>query len=706
MADVRIGITIRTDTGTYQRISEEVLTLPGTDLTIHDDLLVYPDRRVESFQVYVDSSGWKLGAEYEAVASENLNLAYAQVPNPIDLSSPSGDMPSLSVNAEHDHDGNRMLVSGTNQPRDLRAGGTYFAGDGPNDTIVGFGSNAEPVSEGQYGGFPLFALCRQSIFAFEPAPANTEDVAFNQRVPLSTERGCVGRYAFTTVDNLIAFASRDGVYLIDGSVSFDSLSEPISSGTFVKAFAGCLGAGTALGTLNNANIDRVEIWVASGVLTFVYSPRHGRWHILDRARSYFHDYRGTLYGVSKRTEEGDGDDEPAGQPDGLLYDEAARNDELVTWGLLTAPLYITPPGVSIRVFRLALRQEFMMEDARFTVKDYNDQGQVYQLQTGELLAAEHPNVFNLYSGQARHPFVELDGEGYPGQSLVSFELEYHVRQPHRKRQTIHKVGNPLGDDPSPWGWDCEDGITYQFNEPPVLNLWDVLLTQGGPPTLNLWDLWLAYRGLTAPELHLWDVDLEGEPSTNTAPELHLWDVDLEGEPGPSGETSPSLALWDVNLGDDSPGFIEPPILTSDPDPVVLEANDQEQYWLLYVTSPSATGIDTVTIEFDSTGRPTRTIRFPFYIIVNGKLRSSENYALIGGQYIAYQRVPDHRIYTIDARQAALDLGITNGFPELRIAVAYAPRTNEDGQVYTCDATVMRDFNGAQSTGSINVTIQL
>lgn len=711
MANVRIGVTLRTAGGTFQRISEDVVDVGGTTFTAADDHLVYPDRRVEEFQLYTDASGaWQLHTTFPAIESEVLNLSYAEVPAAgVDLSTGAegSDQPNLAVNQDVERDGNKVLASGTGRPRELVARRVYAAGNGPNDTVVGFASNAEPVSEGQYGQYPLFALCRSSIWSFQPAGADPEDLAFIDRKPLSTERGCVGRYAFTAVDNVVAFASRDGVYVIDGRVSFDSLSEPITTGTFVQAFADCLGAGTSLGTLHNANLDRVEVWVASGVLTFVYSTRHGRWAILERNRRYFFDYRGVLYGVSKV--------EGEELTDGILYDEAGitrdppelpdgfdddEDPDLVEWGLKMAPLHLDAPGVRKRIWRLAVRQDVTLEQVEWTIKDRNLGGQLFQLMTGRLDADELPNVFNIYSGQANQPEIELSGTGYAGQGIVSVELEYELRRPHRRRTTIARVGRPDAPGSAPFGWDCSDGITYPFNVPPELHLWDVGLIGRTDPLLHLWDVTFGHRGVFSPTLHLWDVDVRQPPEVaGQPPAQHLWDVTLfsSADEGAGAEV-PVLHLWDILLGSDEGERVGNPQLTVEPSPVVLVPNGTQQYFTVFVTHPDAVPLDYFWMIFKSATRPTEMLRFPSSVW--WQVKTGPN---------AWQTLPNQYVQVIfnidtDSVTHIVNVDAFGQHGAVRGLVAYDPQPAEDGLTYNVEGNPLVDTLGNVGSGNFNVSI--
>ena len=699
MANLQIGVTIRTETGTYQRISEDFAEYAAATVDFYDGLLVYPDRRVERFQVYVDGV---LHTEYEAIASENLNLAYAEADTITLAAAAGGAMPVPGqVNAEVDHDGNKVLASSTFQPRDLRARRVYAVGNGPNDTVLAFGTNAEPVSEGQFGSYPLYALCRGSIYGLTPG---TGDIAFDSNEPVSTERGAVGRYAVAAVDNVIFFASRDGVYYLAGQMSDDSISSPISTGSFVQAFAGCLGADTALGAMLSDQMDRREVWVASGVLTFVYSVRHGEWSILDRARNYFKHYRGTLYGVSKFVRDPDADpigiiiggDPAPGQSDGRLYDEAGDPEALVEYGLLTAPMHLQRPGVRKRIWRLALRQHVMMETLKWKIRDVNLSGEVITISVGDLPAETALDVYNIYGGQANQPRVELVGEAYPGQGIVGFELEFAERRPHRPRQTITRYGSPSSPGTTPFGFDCASGIDYDFFDDPVLHLWDVRLQRADTiPQLYLWDVFLTRAGATRPVMWLWDVVLKHTPPVGNITEFQLWDVRLaKVDKGFVGiNQPPALHLDDVRLTIIDPGgggLVPGPSVTPVPSAIFLDPNFLPQAFQFFVEAFGAFDIASLVVDFDSSSGGSG-IAFPFTCQVFGQALGSSTWTSLSRTRV---QTSGHIVYTVS---------VPANIHRIRLDCTFGPGPSEAGNTYFVRFTAA-DNAGHTSAPSVAVDV--
>lgn len=702
MANLQIGVTIRTDSGTYQRISEDFAEYAAATVDFYDDLLVYPDRRAEAFQIYVDGV---LHSEYEAIASENLNLAYAEVPTITLASVAGGAMPVPGqVNAEADHDGNKVFASATFRPRDMRARRVYAVGNGPNDTVLAFGTNAEPVSEGQFGNYPVYALCRGSIYALTPGQG---DLAFVSNEPVSSNRGAVGRYAVAAVDNVIFFASRDGVYFLAGRMSDDSLSSPISTGNFVEAFAGCLGADTAVGALMSDQLDRREVWVASGVLTFVYSVRHKQWAILDRARNYFKDYRGKLFGCQKYVRDPDaepigiiigGGDPVPGEADGKLYDETGDPAAIVEYGLVTSPMHLGEAGLRKRVWRMALRQHIMMDSLRWKIKDRNLDGETVTLSVGDLPAEAALDVFNIYSGQVNQPWVEMHGEGYPGQGVVGFQLDYEVRRPHRRRQTITRYGEPGDEGTTSYGFACDTGIDHDFFDDPVLHLWDVRLQQTlTVPQLHLWDVFGTRAGATRPILWLWDVALRETPPVGDVPVLHLWDVRLSkvGKGYVGLNTDPVLNLWDVRLTVIDPGggggIATPSVANVPPGSIQIPANNFGNPFGFQVLA-NAGNMTQLVVDFDSSPF-SRGSQFPFTCQFRGRRPGSSTFeSIFAGRSVSQH----HAIYTAQ---------VSGEYVEVLIDCTYGPTAQELGRVYQVRFTATNSF-GRTSTPSIPVIIVL
>ena len=301
---IRLGVTIETDTGTFERIGDPATLTTLNPIGLLGFAVMYPDRRATSMSAYISTdtgATWYKSATWSLRPAANNNVAFA-FPSSFDGTANIGTMNDpAEVGAVHDHDVNRILVSRTFQPRALLAREIYASGNGPADLVVGFGANALPASEGQYGDFPVIIFNRESVM-YARLATETSEVFFSEIAFVSNDRGCVGRYAFTNVDNVLAFAARDGIWLIRPTLDSVPISEPLTNNTTLDDLYACLSFDTALAYHDDKTRGRRELWVAAGTLVFTWAAAFDRWNILERARRCFAKLNNILYGAQKFVE--------------------------------------------------------------------------------------------------------------------------------------------------------------------------------------------------------------------------------------------------------------------------------------------------------------------------------------------------------------------------------------------------------------------
>lgn len=112
---------------------------------------------------------------------------------------------SLSVS------GNTFEVSEVNSLTKFDEVNTYTAGRG---TIIGFASNANDVSTGQFGQFPLYVFTTEGIFAFNIN--TTGDVAYGSSVPVSRDV-CNNKNSICETSKIVLFSTDRGLMLLHGS---------------------------------------------------------------------------------------------------------------------------------------------------------------------------------------------------------------------------------------------------------------------------------------------------------------------------------------------------------------------------------------------------------------------------------------------------------------------------------------------------------
>jgi len=424
---------------------------------------------VDKFEIEVYASAYAGQGESEADAR-------ASVLN-IKLITPLGEgygPEPIDVIADHeviDHDRNRVLASTTLQPRDLKAERVYYVGDGPADGVVGFAANAMPVSEGQFGDYPLFVLCSESISAARPGRGDVAFVSF----PTISKRGVVGRNAFTNVDNMIAFISRDGLWGLGRELSPEPLSAPLHADGATGTLFGCLGPGAALGYYNDRARGRRELWLSAGVLTFCYSMPHQRWTILDRARTHYTRLGDDTYGVTKGgTQEYDPETQEQLEP-GVLMIEAGSVDPIEI-AVSTTRMDLGHVGHWKRLRKMWVRMGKRLDRLEYEIFDHDPKTlgeqttEEVSILTGEFSGPELDAV-RIGKGLAIQPRIELRGEGRPGETLEAIGLEWMPRMTHRPPASMPEVGTVQP------GWTCGSGFDGDLGlQPEPLGELEFLIT--------------------------------------------------------------------------------------------------------------------------------------------------------------------------------------------------------------------------------------
>jgi len=360
-------------------------------------------------------------------------------------SSSAGGEPDLVVtqrtvesqNATDDQDPTRLLVSGTYLPRELLARRAAYVGEGPQDGIVGFAAATLPVSEGQFGSYPVYALGRDNVHAGEVGSGDVAFAGWKKVAP----KGCVGRAAFTNAEDSIVFAAPDGVWVLSPQLSDRALSRPLhgKEGDFLSA----LGAGTALGFYDDNRAEgRREVWVANGRVTFGYAMDYGRWFLLDRTRRDFARLRSRLYGV------------PEAQGGAKLFqegeDDKAAQDYLIVTGLMHLGGAV---GTWKRVRRLWVRQmPGGSGQLDWTLYDVGQEGARVAVASGTQATTDDRDTARLPAGLVLAGSLQLRGQAAPGERIMQVGMEYDLRMRRRAPEL------PLLKDRA--DWSAEEGIVF------------------------------------------------------------------------------------------------------------------------------------------------------------------------------------------------------------------------------------------------------
>ena len=355
---IRASVRIKTDGGTFYRFSD-VIPLPKSEIgdtgvmgylmQFKQYVFTYPDMNAQDVSFwYFDGTNWvkkytytfklplnKDSSNREAALFTN-NFAYCDFTDfigtdgilMIDFALPTDEVITEAEIQNHhlriDYKPNRILVSDVYQPRSLRADYVRYVGSNASDQVVGMTVNLNPVSEGQFGSFPINVLCRYSCSLIEVSSnASTSDLLGTSRFT-TQDRGCIGRLAFYAIQGATFFASHDGIWTLSPDLDEHPISLPISEQVNPYSISKRLNANTAIGIYRDSVMGRQEVWIAtrpkdeesSGEyddylsivddaesiegfesLVYVFSYEHKRWSWLTRRRKCFVEFASRIWGA-------------------------------------------------------------------------------------------------------------------------------------------------------------------------------------------------------------------------------------------------------------------------------------------------------------------------------------------------------------------------------------------------------------------------
>lgn len=117
---------------------------------------------------------------------------------------------------------NKIYTSEVNNPFFFPLSGITTVGSG---TIYAIAAAARPLSQGQFGAFPLYAFSSDGVWALEISATGT----FNSRQPITRDI-CTNPDAITSLDSSVVFPTRRGLMHLSGSVA-TCISDPIQTDT-------------------------------------------------------------------------------------------------------------------------------------------------------------------------------------------------------------------------------------------------------------------------------------------------------------------------------------------------------------------------------------------------------------------------------------------------------------------------------------------
>lgn len=319
-----------------------------------------------------------------------------------------------TAHAERDRDGNRLVWSEPLRPLDLPAANVAFVGEGEDDPIMGLSSTAQPVSEGQYGDYPLLVLCRHSIWGAQAA-----DDPFIQGVsPITADMGIVGRSAYVNANGPIIAATGRGVVELT-----PNLERYLSTSLHDETFLSALGPDT-LANFFTSEDGRREVWVDDGSDTYIFSIADEAWSSLPVSRSDRQRVDDDLYGVNGGA---------------LVQEGAASATHTVT--IETAPAFLEAPSALKR-----LRDAWLQQGA--PVPDGNTQflhvRSVADVAVGVDYTTDVSEPLRLHRGVVPAMSVWLRIDASTSVSLIGVGVRYDLRNRSTPRATVSDDGELLG----------------------------------------------------------------------------------------------------------------------------------------------------------------------------------------------------------------------------------------------------------------------
>lgn len=362
-------ITIKTDSGTYYRIQTGDIATAQTTVNL-PELIWYPDRRAITYELIV-----KNGATFEIALTKQLNqhpesnysytrLSTAERTYTIGTSTITTTEPSLAVNLIQQYVPNRIQASISGNPFIFDVAATYRVGNRENDTILGFGINLNPTSEGQAGQYPVYAFSDKGVWALEQT--GDPEIAFGRISPVSNFNGINNPYAITNAGSLIIATDNKYIYALAGLES-TRIDEAIANDPDYKEYLKQIRIGYHRAT------DYEEVIFSNPFFDYslCYNLKYKVWYkATERFKFFFYDYP-ELMGLTV---------------DNVLKDFADKDIESpVEWSLTTRVLQFQEPYVFKRMFpsylRLFLKQPLrqnpeLYSPIRVQLKGYRDSATV------------------------------------------------------------------------------------------------------------------------------------------------------------------------------------------------------------------------------------------------------------------------------------------------------------------------------------------
>lgn len=337
---LRLAIEIETSQGVFERVNiadvDTVLFTGATSNYVNavGQVFSYPDRRAKRLFVWENDSGYVLKSVTPLTASNTQNFSYIAIGLPSNGASFTKTLPASTVNNRMNHAANRVQVSETNSPFTFLAGLTYYIGQSSNNVITAFAMNTLAISEGQFGQYPLYVFCKNSIWALEQGA--DPSIAFQRRSPVSLSHGVSSEKQITNLGRSIVFVYDDGIHVLYGS-KIDEISQPIGnypSKTVIDF--------SSLNISSRKRSGNDELLLSDSQRVYIFSTEYQRWYQVNQAHKFWFKLDGRLYSLGT---------------DNKVYDHQELSAEAVTYKVVYDPIHFGKPDTLKRLYVVYLRGE-------------------------------------------------------------------------------------------------------------------------------------------------------------------------------------------------------------------------------------------------------------------------------------------------------------------------------------------------------------
>ena len=423
-------ITIKTDSGNYYRISTEDLSNTQTTVTV-PELVWYPDRRATNYELIVQS-----GASFEVALSKQLtqhpesNYSYVRLTTAektytIGASLVMTTQPDMTLNDVLQYIPNRIQASLSGNGFIFDPAASYRVGNRESETILGFGVNLNPTSEGQAGQYPVYVFSDKGVFALEQT--GDPEIAFGRISPVSNFNGINNPYAITNANTLIIATDNKYIYALAGLES-KRIDEAIANDPDYKEYLKQVRVGYHRAT------DYEEVIFSNPTFPYslCYNLKYKVWYkATERFKFFFYDYP-ELMGLTVDNVLKDFSDKSTQQP--------------VNWLIQTRPIHLESPYEFKRLFPFYLRMRMKQtpqvdpenySPINFRLKGYKDSGTiVYDLYNVSIKTADliDHRVYNQFGSMYAYR-IALSGSSYHDKGHIDrIELFYETRYQETRRR--------------------------------------------------------------------------------------------------------------------------------------------------------------------------------------------------------------------------------------------------------------------------------